>query len=183
MINKSELLHEMEQLVLSQMNYAEQLIQKEEQILTHRPQENSWNALECIEHLNLYAQFYIPEIKKRLSAAKRSDKTTFQPGWLGDKMVKSCMPDAKSKMKTFKAMNTLNVKVSKQVLADFIAHQKEFLQLLKEAQMVDLSKVKTSISISSLIKLRLGDVFRFVVYHQERHRLQAERAIKSKLNE
>ncbi|RXM56703.1 hypothetical protein BOQ60_25350, partial [Chryseobacterium sp. CH1] len=32
-------------------------------------------------------------------------------------------------------------------------------------QYIDLEKTKTSISISKLIKLKLGDTFRFVIYH------------------
>ena len=39
-------------------------------------------------------------------------------------------------------------------------------------------KTKTAISISKLIKLRLGDTFRVLIYHNERHIKQAERAIK-----
>jgi hypothetical protein len=43
-----------------------------------------------------------------------------------------------------------------------------------KAQKVDLTKVKTAISLSKFIKLRLGDTLRFLVYHNERHILQAQ---------
>lgn len=46
--------------------------------------------------------------------------------------------------------------------------------LLELAKNADLVKVKTSISLTKLIKLRLGDTFRFLVNHIERHVLQAQ---------
>ena len=38
----------------------------------------------------------------------------------------------------------------------------------------NLTKVKTSITISNWIKLRLGDTFRFVIHHNLRHVVQAK---------
>ena len=46
--------------------------------------------------------------------------------------------------------------------------------LLEQAKQVDLVKVKTAISLTKLIRLRLGDTFRFLVTHIERHVLQAQ---------
>lgn len=43
---------------------------------------------------------------------------------------------------------------------------------------MDLTKTKASISLTRLIKLRLGDTLRFFTYHIERHVLQAERICK-----
>ena len=48
--------------------------------------------------------------------------------------------------------------------------------LLNQAREVDLTKTKVPISLTRFIKLRLGDTFRFFVYHIERHILQAEKA-------
>jgi hypothetical protein len=47
--------------------------------------------------------------------------------------------------------------------------------LLDKAKNVSLGKTKTGISISKLIKLKLGDTFRFVIYHNIRHIEQAKR--------
>lgn len=180
--NRKELIDELQKLVLTQMNEAELLKSQQLTILQTRPAPESWNALECYEHLNLYAQFYIPEISKRLAQAESSNNEVFSPGFIGDYMVKSCMPVVKKKIKTFAAMNTLHKEVSIQVLDNFIDYQKSILEILNNARKVDLNKVKTNISITKLLKLRLGDVLRFLIYHQERHKLQAERAIKSMLN-
>ena len=51
------------------------------------------------------------------------------------------------------------------------------LQLLEEAKSVDLNAVRIPISIAKFIKLKLGDVFMFLIAHNLRHVKQAERAI------
>ncbi|MFM7022373.1 MAG: hypothetical protein ACKOXB_05295 [Flavobacteriales bacterium] len=55
--------------------------------------------------------------------------------------------------------------------------QKQTLELLEAAGKVDLKKVKTSVSISKFIRLRLGDTFRFVIYHNQRHIAQAQKVL------
>jgi len=48
------------------------------------------------------------------------------------------------------------------------------LELLNQSRNVSLNKVKIDTSISSLIKLKLGDTFRFVINHHIRHLKQIE---------
>src|SRR5262245_3262176 len=44
-----------------------------------------WSILECLEHLNLYGDFYLVEIEKRLLTTSRPNiSTTFRSGILGN---------------------------------------------------------------------------------------------------
>ncbi|MDF3026879.1 MAG: hypothetical protein K0S23_1186 [Fluviicola sp.] len=158
-----------------------------EQTLNYKQDPESWSVLECLEHLNLYGRFYLPEIAKRISEQSSSsslsiplqrgkNESVFKSGWLGNYFANSMLPKEKlNKMKTFKNMNPLNSKLDKQVIEEFIGQQNEMLRLLEEARKVNLNKTKTAISISKLIKLKLGDTFRFVIYHNQRHMVQALR--------
>ena len=148
------------------------------QRLNAKLNEESWSALECIEHLNRYGRFYIPEINNRLQLADKSDKSTFSSGWLGNYFAKIMIPSTNMKpMKTFTSMNPNGSQLDVSVLDEFLTQQRQILKILENAREVDLSKTKTSISISKLIKLRLGDTLRVVIYHNERHILQAQRAV------
>jgi hypothetical protein len=51
--------------------------------------------------------------------------------------------------------------------------QQELLEVIDKAATVNIRKVKVPISISKLIRLRLGDALLFVAYHNERHLQQA----------
>jgi hypothetical protein len=52
------------------------------------------------------------------------------------------------------------------------------LKLLETASTKNLTKIKTAITLP-LLKFRLGDTFRFVIYHNERHIVQAQKVLKS----
>ncbi len=147
--------------------------------LNYKVSAESWSILECIEHLNRYGDFYLPEIGYRLtSAPKGAANPTFKSGWLGNYFAESMLPKEKlNKMKTFKEMNPAGSQLSRGVLSKFCEQQRELLKLLQGAAKVDLSRVKTSISISKLIKLRLGDTLRIVIYHNQRHLVQAKKVL------
>ncbi len=148
------------------------------EILNWRQDSESWSILECIEHLNKYGGFYIPEIKNKIETSKYVSSELFRSNWLGryfSKMVS--YNENSSKMKTFKSMNPLNSKLTIQTLEKFKSQQYQIIELLNKSKNVDLDKTKTAISISKLIKLRLGDSLRVLVYHNERHVKQAEKVL------
>lgn len=151
--------------------------------LNYRQAQNKWSIIECIEHLNLYGKFYLPEISDRIKKAKHGAATTFKSGWLGDYFAKSMLP-AKSgklaKMNTFKEMNPIGKHLDISVLTTFLEQQQQLVNLLNEAREVSLSKTRTSISISKWITLRLGDTLRVVIYHNQRHVLQAQEILNMK---
>lgn len=150
--------------------------------LNHRNTPSSWSILECLEHLNLYGDFYLPEIESRISNAPKSTNEQFKSGWLGNYFAISMLPQENgkvNKMKTFKSMNPIHKQLTTNVIDRFAAQQDKLLELLEKAKEVDLTKVRTSISISKWIKLRLGDTFRVVIYHNQRHLLQASNVLKT----
>jgi hypothetical protein len=174
--NQKELLSDLKNRTLENRQQAEELMALSETQLNAKPSPESWSALEAIEHLNRYGDFYIPEIKKRLNKAKKEDRQrTFKSGLLGNKFAKMMLPDAKE-MQTFKVMNPEGSELDKTVLKTFIEQQTQILDLLDRSENVNMNKVKTSISISKWLKLKLGDTFRVVIYHNQRHILQAKRA-------
>jgi hypothetical protein len=149
------------------------------QKLNLRNNKHSWSILECFEHLNLYGDYYIPEIKKRIEKSKTLSTEKFKSGILGNYFAKNMLPKKKgNKIKTFKDKNPIGSKLNKKTIDRFILQQKEILNLLDKARTIDLNNTKTSISITCLIKLKLGDTFRFVIYHNERHIIQANKILR-----
>ncbi|MEG1592338.1 DinB family protein [Chryseobacterium sp.] len=171
-----QLIDELKKITDENIQFAENLLNQTDEKLNFRLSENNWSILECLEHLNRYGNFYIPEIRKRIENSDRKSTEIFNSGILGNYFTNSMLPKEKlNTMKTFKSMNPIHSKLDRSVLNEFIDQQKQMIHLLKEAKNIDLNKVKTSISISNLIKLKLGDTFRFVIYHNLRHIKQAKR--------
>lgn len=179
-ISTEALLDELKSRTKQHLQYAETLLLKPENELNFRITSDSWSTLECLEHLNRYGDFYIPEISRRISSSKTTPKSDFKPGILGNYFAKSMLPKEKlNKMKTLKTMNPIHSQLNKEVVNEFIKQQQQLLDLLEKARYTNLEKTKTAISISKLITLKLGDTFRFVIYHNARHMAQAERVLKN----
>ena len=160
------------------INQAEKFSLLSTEKLNFRAQKESWSILECFEHLNLYGDFYIPEIKKRIENSKTQPKENFKSGLLGNYFAESMLPKEKlNKMKTFKDKNPIGSKLDKSTIKRFISQQEKILNLLDQSREIDLNKTKTAISISKLIKLKIGDTFRVVIYHNERHLVQANKMV------
>jgi DinB superfamily len=153
-------------------------------IFKQQPAAGAWSAMQCLGHLNAYGDYYLPAIEKAINEAKQKGKiaaTNFTPGWLGDYFTKLMMPNENGvpskKMKAPKNYIINNEGESDPVIAKFIDQLEKMLLLLEEAKQVDLNSIRIPISIAKFIKLKLGDVFMFLIAHNLRHAKQAERAI------
>ena len=173
-----KLISELIEVTRQNLNFAELLKQKSDSELNWRENPESWNVLECLEHLNMYGDFYIPEIEIAIKNSKTNFALDFKSGFLGNYFAMSMLPKGKlNKIKTFKNKNPLNSNLDKVSINRFVTQQLKFIELLDKSRKIDLNKVKVKISISKWIKLKLGDIFRFVINHNSRHIKQIERIL------
>lgn len=150
--------------------------------LNYKENKSDWSILECCEHLNLYGDFYLPEIEKQLLANPIENKTfIFKSGILGNYFANSMKVKNGNlkKMNSPKDKNPSNSELSLSTLDRLIKQLHFLVQLLNQSRNVNLIKAKTPISISTFVQLRLGDTFRFLTYHIERHLAQAKRVKKA----
>lgn len=141
-----------------------------DETLNKRLHENSWSILECLQHLNLYGNYYLKEIFDKMMIDVSTPNEYFNSGFLGNYFAQSMLPKQKpNKMKTFKSMNPIHSNLDRSVIDIFIDHQNTLLTLLEKAKNKNIEKIKTNISLTKLIKLRLGDTFRFLINHNIRH--------------
>jgi hypothetical protein len=172
-----------ENLIQSQIEQTRNIINQIEKLknydlntLTWKENPTSWSILECLEHLNLYGDFYLPQIETKIKQSNSKNSSEFKSGFLGNYFAKSMLPKEKlNKMKTFKDKNPLHANLDKSVLDKCLAQQFTLLELLNQSRKVDLNKVKIETTISKMIKIKLGDTFQFIINHIIRHLKQIER--------
>ena len=70
-IQSSILLNDLKEKTLKMIHQVESFQQMSENELNRQPEENKWSILECVEHLNLYSDFYIEEFKSRIENIHR----------------------------------------------------------------------------------------------------------------
>jgi uncharacterized damage-inducible protein DinB len=145
-----------------------------------RPSTDSWNILEIFSHLNIYSAFYHSAFIEKIQKTKFSEaKDTFISSPLGRSAWKSMkLGRANNIKRKFKAPKNYNPTNSPGLVADdaiekFADNQQEVVGILDMAKAVNLRKVKIPISISKIVRLRLGDALMFFIYHNERHMQQA----------
>ena len=169
------LLEDLKKRTIANIKQAELFKSLSEDMLNWRKEEASWSILECLAHLNMYSDFYIPEITASIQTSPNAYGQYFKSGWLGDYFAQMMYPKTKlNKVKTPKAYNPLGRTLNKGTISKFISDQDEMMQALERAMEVDLNRTRTSIAILKFIKLRLGDTLRIVVYHNQRHVQQAQ---------
>lgn len=145
-----------------------------------KPSENAWNVQEIFAHLNQYANFYHDTFLNRINKTRFRDfKELYQSSPLGRSAWNSMkLGNAKNVKRKFKAARNYNPSIDASLLHEndiqlFENGQKDLLEIIDKANTVNIRKVKVPISMSKIIKLRLGDALLFVVYHNERHLQQA----------
>lgn len=180
---KSDLLKEMKTLTEKALRQGQDMKNKSQETLNRKSNEKSWSALECLEHLNLYGDFYLPEIESRILAAppdKRDD--IFNSGLIGNYFAKLMKTEGGKikKMQSPKDKNPIGSQLNQTTVDRFIKQTERLMSLLEMSESVSLNHTKCAISISKMIRLKLGDTLRFYIYHIERHLAQAERALNNR---
>ena len=180
-MKQTELIADLKARTSELIKQAEAFKQLPTERLNQKSSSTSWSVLECLEHLNLYGDFYLPEIESCIiDGEKINQDPIFKSGWFGERTVQDMLPknDKVKKMNTFKDKNPLNSDLSIATIDRFIKQQEGILRLLDLASSVHLEKVKTKITLP-LIKFKLGTTFRFVIYHNQRHLWQANNLLKN----
>ena len=157
------------------------LLQNDPELLTRQPVPGKWSIAQILEHLNAYGRFYIPEIRRALDNSNLPSDQIFNSGWLGNFFTNSMKPTAdkrvKNKMKAMKDYTPQPDLDSKTVIDEFLQQQQDILKLLEASAQKNIGRIRVPITITKLIRLKLGDIFRFVIAHNQRHFIQCENTI------
>ena len=104
-----------------------------------------WSVLECLEHLNLYGDFYLVEIEKQIiTNPRKTISTKFKSGILGNYFANLMeVKDGKiTKMKSPKDKNPSNSHLSITTISRFLKQQERLVILLNQCRSIDLTKQK-----------------------------------------
>jgi len=148
--------------------------------LNWKPSKDVWSIAEIFAHLNGYAAYYHPAFFDKMAKTRfTTPKEIFNSSPLGRSAWQSMKLGKQQNVKRkFNAPKNYNPILTTSLLngaevEQLLAGQHELLHVLEKAIAVNIRKVKVPISISKIIRLRLGDALLFVAYHNERHMQQA----------
>lgn len=139
-----------------------------------RPPDGGWSVGECLVHLCLVGEPYLPKLQTAVADARAKGRTgqgPFEFGFLGERFVRSQTLEGR-KVVTSKIFEP---EPEPDVLARFVALQDALLTVSEEAAGLDLARA-TFRTPNLPLRLSLLEAFNLLVVHQQRHFAQAQRA-------
>ena len=143
-----------------------------------RPPDGGWSIGQVLEHLitsgSVYNEHLRPVIARARARHTGAARSAWRPTLMGRFLVRSLNPTSTRKLKAPRIFAPGPV-VRPDVVEEFLRCQRELAALVRQSTELDLSRVRTHSPVSHLIRLNLGDCFRIVVVHAQRHLQQMRR--------
>lgn len=182
LMRRTELINQLIKDTQLMKSEVKEMMQLDEEILNFKPSENSWSALESIEHLNIADAHYLAQFGLKVPENGTHEKDDFKSGWIGGYFVRAMKPKSDgtipSPMKTFSKFMPSAV-VQLDTLAKFVDDQDLILTYLKRSSSLNLNRIKIPSAIGAIVTFKLGDAFSFLIAHNQRHIIQAKSAIQA----
>jgi hypothetical protein len=167
------------------INLVEEIsIKYAKQMIISSPETGKWTVAQVLAHLTSYNRYYLDAIETAVNKSSNKAITRFyKPGLMGAYFTRLMLPvkdrQKSRKMKSPKDHIPPKNPDAETVINEFINGEKTLLRQLEKSRKVNLMKTRVPISLNRFIKLQLGDIFHFLVAHQQRHFLQIQEILKN----
>jgi hypothetical protein len=144
-----------------------------------RPEGGGWSAAECVAHLNLTSEAFLPKLREAVATARSlgsSGKPRYRRDFLGWLIWRMSRPTTRMKAKTGAAFVPTSDRPAEQIIAEFDGLQTSLLALLEDADDLPIHRVKIRSPFDERLGYSAYSAFRILATHQHRHLQQAERA-------
>ena len=147
---------------------------------TVRPHHASWSAAECLAHLSISTEMFLPVIEKSIDEGRKRGLTaTKKPSMdiLGRVLRWFLEPPIRKKVATSAPLVPKAVRAKAEAFGEFSALQSKLIEQVHQAGGLDLGKLKIVSPFDRRIRYNLYSAFLIIVAHQRRHLWQAEKAV------
>ena len=148
-----------------------------------RPGPSNWSIEECLAHLVMVGHCEIGFLQDAIRLGEERGLKGTGPyiyGSIDRYIVSLTEPPVREPMPAPRRFVPLHGQPQTAILPTFDHVQSQFLQLLDQAEGLDLARVKVVTPISRWLKMSLGMMFAQIAAHERRHLEQARR-VRAKL--
>jgi hypothetical protein len=147
------------------------------ELLNRPPTAGAWSVGQCLEHLCVANEVYLPAISDSLTGKPVSPVEEIMPGWFGRWFIRNYIePSPQSTRATAPKKITPGARVEASVLERFLRGNQALRKLVCQAGEYDVNRVRFRNPFVPLIRFTAGTGLQILTRHQVRHLLQAERA-------
>ncbi len=144
--------------------------------LNWQPSPGEWSIGQCLDHLCVATDLYIPAMDTGLSGHPRGVASEIAPGWFGRWFIRTVIeptPNSRKGKAPRKIVPAPTVDAT--ILDRFLATNIALRQFIGRAAEYDVNRVRFQNPFVPLIFFTIGTGLEVLVRHQRRHLLQAER--------
>lgn len=149
--------------------------------LNWKPRPDKWSVGQCLEHLCISGELYLPPIARALANRVPAPVDTIRPGWFGRWFIRSYIapsPQTRKAPAPKKIRPVLSV-VEPSVLDRFLAVNRDARALMERARPYDVNHIRFVNPFIPIIRFTVGTGFEIIAKHEDRHLLQAEKVWQS----
>jgi hypothetical protein len=149
-------------------------------LFTVRPTPRDWSAAECIAHLSLSTEEFLPVLQGAIDDAR-------QKGWTSKKKPAMDVigrtlrwflePPIRKRVKAAGRFVPRSARAKSEAFGEFAALQSKLVDVVHNAEGLDVRKIKVSSPFDKRVKYNLYSAFKIIAAHQRRHLWQAEQAV------
>jgi len=144
--------------------------------LNWQPTPASWSIGQCLDHLRVMNDVYLPPIAQALEGKPKGTAVEITPGWFGRWFLKNIVeprPDTKHVKSPKKIVPASRVDGS--VVERLAVGNQSARKLIGRAEEYDVNRIRFKNPFVPLVRFTVGTGLTIVTRHQHRHLLQAER--------
>jgi hypothetical protein len=147
-----------------------------------RPDPTSWSVAECLAHLTLTTDAYVPAIREALADGRRqnllSSRQSFRMELPARLLAWWLEPPYRLKSRTPAAFVPASSDPT-EALPEFLQRQQRLFPLLAEANGLAIDRLRIASPFARQIRYSVYSAFRLIAVHQRRHLWQAEQVARS----
>jgi hypothetical protein len=148
-------------------------------LFTVRPQAMRWSAAECLAHLSISTEMFLPVLRQAVADAKRKNKKTSgkpKMDLFGRILAWFLEPPIRKKVRTTQPFVPKSTRAKADAFSEFASLQEKLVDLLRDARGADL-RTKIVSPFDRRVRYNLYSAFRIIAAHERRHLWQAEQAV------
>ena len=146
-------------------------------LFTVRPTPLSWSAAECLAHLSISTELFLPVLREALQRARpRGKRPVPRMDVLGRVLAWFLEPPIRKKVKTSAPFVPKSTRAKAEAFGEFASLQEKLIDLLRDAREADL-RAKIVSPFDKRVRYNIFSAFRIVAAHERRHLWQAEQAV------
>lgn len=145
-----------------------------------RPEARRWSICECLDHLIVSGEKYLPAIGEAIAAGREQRLLGEGPekrGLIAGLMIRALEPPPSVRFKAPGEFRPRAGQPAETVGQRFAGLQDEIEKRLHEAQGLDLARIKLRSPGVPLLRFTLGETFAILLAHERRHVWQAEQVM------